>query len=132
MLERTGQIVRFLLPELAENGRVPLGNRAAWNRLFYKLKSQPGGFKPRCVRDLFFEWDGLEPTCPSLEEYLTVLTATGSAEWLSPHYREALISDCTLANWRLEASLLDKHEKAFIKRAANMAREVLSETRQLA
>jgi hypothetical protein len=121
-----GDFVKQLVAILSkENVTIPFEDSAPWHLLFYQLKKNPDlrVGRPKFFDSLLFDWDGLYPKSRRLEEYLQRLHWNAGVEADNPGWGSIRVEGRLADIWRTQAEALPQEYRAFLDRAATIARE---------
>lgn len=119
-----GNFVQQLLLQLGDD-ELHFKDERPWHELFYQLKTapdEPG--KPRFLKDLFFDWNGMYPRSQELSEYLDGLHWTGCVSASNPSYDKFKLSREVGEQWR--TAEIEPHLREFVVATAHAARNELA------
>jgi hypothetical protein len=118
-----GEFVKQLALLMNENHlEMPFKEEAPWHLLFYRLKKEVRSEgRPAFFDQLRFDWDGPDPKCQELSDFIQALHWTGSVIAVNPSYDRIMVQEDVAALWR--ASDVEAESRAFLKRALSLATE---------
>jgi hypothetical protein len=121
-----GEFVKQLALRMeAEKIAMLFDDETAWHLLFYRLYKQKQSRKtgPTFFERLAFDWDGPNPTCPQLSDYLRALHVTGSVGVVNPSFEHLDINPDVREIWKQASHHLDKKTDEFLTYAVKIAKE---------